>query len=148
MSKSVITRNSAATVEDEGTAGAEITPGMLVARDVNGEYIPHPNAGHPVSEVAVLNQFDPEKDLADPTPAGARVDTEHLAAGVEFQALLADGEAVDETTPLVSDGAGGVRESATDADGNYTELEGVVGYPTEAVSNSSGSYVRVNVKVI
>ena len=145
MSKSVITRNSDATVEDEGTAGASITPGMLVERDVNGEYIPHSSAAMPVSEVAVLNQFDPSKDLEDPTEAGARIDTEHLTAGVEWQALLADGETVDETTYLVSDGAGGVR--AFDAAGG-DDPAGIIAKATEEVSNSSGDYVRVTAEYL
>lgn len=144
-SQAVVTKNSTEVVEDEGTAGAAITPGMLVERDVNGEVVPHGSPAMPAHEFADLNTFAPSKGLEDATEIGMRVDTGHPTAGVETQALLADGESVDPETFLVSDGAGGVR--AYDAAGG-DDAAGIVARATETVNNTSGGYVRVNMEWI
>ena len=60
-------------------------------------------------------------------------------SGGGLNLLLAAGESVDIGAPLVPDGNGYLRESTTDADGNYDELDAVVAEAGAAVDNSGGN---------
>lgn len=147
MSNAVFTRNSEHVVEGEGDAAAAITPGHLLAYDANGDLVPHgTDAGENPRPLFADLPFDPSKDKSDAYDSGERVRTGYAVPGVETDALLAAGESVDPTTPLVSAGDGTLRELDTAAGDTHAA---VVGYPTETVDNSGGADpVRVGIEVV
>jgi len=148
MSNAVFTENSERVVEDEADAAAAITPGMLVEYDANGDVQPHSNAANQDGTRPLFADlpFDPFKEKSDDYAAGERVSLGYVEPGVETDALLAAGENVDPTTPLVSAGDGTLR--ALDTAGG-DDPDAVIAYPTESVDNGGGAEaVRCGVEVV
>ena len=160
-SKTIAGRNRPSEIKDDRyvlAAGATVTPGMLLevvgeTADGTMEVQPHSGAGEPVGRIIVAAErgHPPRGDQSrtlrknqDYTDAGEFVEVLVFRKGDSSDnLLLADGESVVPGTPLVSDGAGGLAESTTDADGNYDQLGAVVVEADETRDNSSGGYVRV-----
>jgi len=148
MSNAVFTQNSEEIVEDEADAAAAITPGHLVEYDANGDVQPHATAADPNGARPLFADlpFDPGKDKSDDYAAGERVVLGYVRPGVETDALLAAGETVDPTTPLVSAGDGTLR--ALDTAGG-DDPDAVLAYPTESVDNGGGAEaVRCGIEVV
>lgn len=141
--------------------GVTVTPGMIL--EVTGstaqgylEVQPHSNDGAAGvrTRIAEVRGHPPRGDGSrtprknqDYTEDGEMVEVVRFRQGdTTDNALLGAGEAVTEGTPLVPNGAGALRESAVDADGNYTELAATFAEAEEAVDNGAGTEpVRIEV---
>lgn len=148
MNNAVFTRNSEYVIEDEADAAAAITPGHLVEYAANGDVQPHStDAGTDGARPIFADlPFGPGTEKSGEYGAGERVRTGLVRPGVEVDALLAAGETVDPTTPLVSNGDGTFR--ALDTAGG-DDPDAVLAYPTESVDNGGGADpVRVGIEVV
>ena len=135
---------------DAGEAG--ITPGELLERDANGDFLRHNTATGPWGGLVAGMPIDPEDDKDDDYDNGARVRAIIARRGMVLDLFLANGENASVTSLLASDGDGAldvyagqaVDEGAT---GTYTVYEGqvIVGEAREALNNSSGSPSRIEV---
>jgi len=71
-------------------AGAIITPGCLVERNVNGDLIPHQFAGGPAQRMLALSSSQPYKNYS----IGETVTYKVCRSGDQMYGFLADGENV------------------------------------------------------
>lgn len=116
-------------------AGALAIPdgaGGIIAQDTDGS--------RPGYLLVALDARQRGMEWGDDYPTGSLVSIIRPEGGY-LNLPLAAGENVAVDVPLVPNGAGAVRESGTDADGNYNELGALVGYAQEAVDNSGGTEV-------
>lgn len=120
--------NSAEGRFEEGQAAAAITPGMLVALNVDGEYVPHPTAAGFAEKNFALEDALQGRTIDTDYADGERVFTVIANPGDVIYALLAPGESVDQTDFLTSNGDGMLKAG--------TGTNAPVGVPLEAVDNS------------
>lgn len=144
----VLTRNSDHAIDTEGDAAAALEPGHLLEKDGNGDLKPHStDAGaEGVRPLFAGLPFDPSLEKGETVPSGERVRGYYVVPGVGVDALLAVGETVDPTTPLVSAGDGTLR--AFDSGGG-DDPDAIVAYPEESAdSTGEGSPIRVEIEVV
>lgn len=131
-------------VYDDALAGGTITPGMLITWS-SGTLIANASAADADAEIlfAVENPYlDPTVDTSpaiDTTYASGKV-VRYIRPprGVRLNALLETGNNVARGAALESNGAGALQAFSTGR---------IVAFADEAVNNSSGSNVRIKVRV-
>lgn len=130
----------------EGEAGGALTPGMLVLRNSDGEYVAHNDDAPAAPHAALFADINP---FGDVDAANSPIDTAyaegdwlrviHAQPGDVINALIETGADVAIGAALESNGAGALQAATT-------------GHPVatalEAVDNDSGGNVRIKVEVI
>jgi hypothetical protein len=136
----------------EGIASATITPGMLVEYGGTNDLQPHSAAGGNARKAVAVNMAEVGQDSETDYASGDQARYAILRSGDRATMLLANGENVSKGDPLESDGAGALQAhtpQAVDEGGSATYTvysDAIVGYADEAINNTSGSAVRIEVE--
>ncbi len=128
---------------EEGIAGATITPGMLIALNSDGEYIPHGTSGIAAERNFALEDALQGRTIADNYTEGELVGFVACVPGDVVFAFLADGEVVDIGDKLVSNGDGRLQKL------NSSEIP--LGVALEAIDLSESENIaaaRIRVRLL
>ena len=121
-------------------AGAEITPGMLLEFDSNGDVIPHGTAGGSASRDFAGHREEMGQDIDDTYAVGETVKVMHFAQGMRVNAIIPSGQNISKDGFLESNGNGMLK-----AFGSGQR----VGRALEAVNNTAGpGSARLRVEIV
>ncbi len=140
--------------EGKVAAGQTITPGALLDRNSAGELIDHAGQGLNASPLFAIEDNLQGKGVDDNYAAGNQIQYNVCKPGDVVYALLADGNNVNPTHFLESNGDGTLRlhtPQAVDEGGTATFTlynRAIVGRPLESINNTSGGAVRIQIEVI
>lgn len=130
----------------EPIANETITPGdlMEVVRSggTAGKYQKHASAGGPVLPLFALELDYAGQDISHVYASGDRVHCIFPERGSKIYGWLASGQNVNQGTPLMSDGAGKLKDGSTNA-----KIASIVCFAAEAV-NATAATTRINVEVL
>jgi len=138
--------------EIRARTGEAIKPGMLMAYHTDGYAIKHAGDGLRVTPlvIALENPYFVPTSVNTETIETAYQDGELVYGalaqqGDEYYMLLATGNNVTAfVSPLVSNGDGTLKTATVDA----TTIAGsVIGVPLQSINNTSGSPVRIRVRI-
>ncbi len=125
-------------------AAQTVIPGQLVER-IGINVQPHSTANGSAEPLFARERDLFGKDKDEVIPAGDQCMFVAGRQGDEIQAFLLDGENVVEGDELVSAGTGALQSAPAPVAG--TPSDRVVAYAIEAVNNTSGGDVRIEVEV-
>lgn len=130
-------------IQREAIAAGAITPGMLIARNSDGEVAAHSVAGG-LAQLSFAKEYDlTGKTIDDAYAADDQVVYEIVAPGSHVYALLATGEEVQTGDFLVSKGTGALA-ALDDAVGGV-----VIAQALEDVDNDPGTALaRIRVEIM
>jgi hypothetical protein len=108
---------------DEGRAGATITPGMLIALNSSGVYVPHASADAIASPTFAIEDALQGNTIDDNYASGDLTRMIHAVTGDHVLAILEAGANVTDGTKLTSNGAGYLQSGDADSDAVAVALE-------------------------
>ena len=129
-------------LREEADAAGTITPGMLIEDDGTGSFQAHSTAAGTARKLFALENDLIGDTIDDDYSSGDHVIAALFQPGAEAFALLATGNNVSVGDGLVSDGNGAL-QAATTTGGEET----IVAFAAESINNTTGSNVRILVKV-
>lgn len=146
---STVVLKSFAHVRKEGVAGGAITPGHLIKRDSDGEFVVHNVAGGMAAKTfAVENELEGQ-DISDAYEENDVVFYHHCQPGEEVYAFVDNGQTVTRGDYLESSADGSLRKhsNASAAVSEYAHC--IVAQALETVDNSAGTaHARIKVEII
>ena len=125
----------------EAPAAAAITPGMLIAYNTSGSFVPHPTAAGAARKIFAVENDHNGKGIDDAYATNDYVQGEELTSGCDVNALVAAGHAAI------------ARGAKLESAGNGTLRAVTAGFPIaealEAVDNSGGgAAARIKVTIL
>lgn len=108
---------------DEGRAGATVTPGMLIALNASGVYVPHATADGPAATTFAIEDALQGNTIDDNYASGDLVRMVHVLPGDHVLAILEAGQTVTDGQKLTSNGAGFLQLGDSDSDAVAVALE-------------------------
>lgn len=108
---------------EEGRAGAVITPGMLIALNSSGVYVPHATADSIAERNFAIEDALQGNTIDDNYASGDLVRFIIAGRGDVVLAILEAGQNVTDGALLASDGTGGLQAAAADSDAVAVALE-------------------------
>lgn len=124
---------------EEAAAASAITPGMLIAKNGSGLWIPHGTALAATARTFAMERDELGKDIDQPYAAGDTVKSGDFAQGMRVNALIATGVNAAISSLLESAGNGTLRVLTTGV---------ALAQSLEAVNNATGSNARLRVVVL
>jgi len=124
---------------EEALAGGAITPGMLLAREADGDVIVHATAGGWTEKAFATEDALQGKTVDDAYASGARVSFVICKPGDIVYAWLSGGENADQSEFLTSNGDGTLKVASS------TDIR--IATPLENVDASDSANVDERIKV-